>query len=91
MSDRFARRARGQKTVAVERREASVPRRADGVSYLRGDARTYGSAPKCGCCASIRRLSALRPLTLCEREIGKPRRTFASREYFRLLALSPSS
>jgi len=34
------RRARGQKTAAVERREASVPRRADGVSYLRGDAWT---------------------------------------------------
>jgi hypothetical protein len=33
------------KIAAVERREASVPRRADGVSYLRGDARAYVTGP----------------------------------------------
>ena len=39
------RRARGQKTAAVERRKASVPRRAACVSGLRGDARAYVIGP----------------------------------------------
>ncbi len=60
--ERSPRRAWGQKTAAVERREASVPRRADGVSYLRGDARTVTGPLTNGCFARTQRLSALRSL-----------------------------
>src|SRR5262249_14624883 len=81
MSDGFARRAWGQKTVAVERREASVPRRVACVSELRGDARAsdlalraYVTGPRTGAAQAPQRLSALRfPHFLCG-EIGKARR-----------------
>ena len=76
------RRTRGQQIAAVERREASVPRRADTVkANLRGDARrdasrlrAYVTGPPKGA-AAPERLSALRSLALREGDTGKARRS----------------
>jgi hypothetical protein len=86
------RRARGQKTAAVERREASVPRRADGVSYRRGDAADLRewSALNSGCRRTRAPVGAPLPSFLTG-DLGKARRTIASRERIRLLTLYPSS